>query len=225
MRNNNIINFNEWKKSKENYMSTNKKESKDINPEKKKEIEKEVDKIICNGAFKNGPTIDIVELVKSKGFLLMKADLPIEVTGYLVVNENNCIDKEKKYKKMIVVNSEFTNRNNESHIILKKSRFVTAHEYGHYILHKKTNESLYAHRDIEHQTSPKELEADYFARSLLMPRREFLKINEIIDETLKDEAGYKPEMKLKILSELFNVTLNKAKMRLGDIGVLASIVS
>lgn len=56
---------------------------------------------------------------------------------------------------------------------IEKSRFITAYEYEHYVLHKKQDKDFYAHRDRDIRDSPKELEADYFARSILMPEKFF----------------------------------------------------
>lgn len=46
-----------------------------------------------------------------------------------------------------MVNKVFDNPDNEEDVVFKKSRFITAHEYGHYILHKSSEQTLYAHRD------------------------------------------------------------------------------
>lgn len=51
---------------------------------------------------------------------------------------------------------------------LEKKRFVIAHLLGHYELHYKFGEALYAHRELSDK-GKKEKEADYFARCLLMP--------------------------------------------------------
>lgn len=203
--------------------------------EKKIQIESIVRKIIMDVDFSESQTVDIVSLVKKDDFLVQSADLPIGTTGYLAVNDNSPVDESGKYHRLIVVNKKFKNPDNEDNVILKKSRFITAHEYGHFILHKPKNQPLYAHRDSDKRDDPQELEADYFARSILMPADNFLECNKIMDKLLanfrlleKRDNGIGQneawsDIKLELLSKMFKVTKNKAKRRLEDIDVLSSI--
>ena len=116
-------------------------------------------------------------------------------------------------------------------MVLKKSRFITAHEYGHFKLHKDPNEELYAHRDRDKRDTPQELEADYFARSILMPKDIFLSMNRLIDSAFNEAAkqdGYFHQnvannVRLELLSKYFKVTRNKVSKRVGDIDILLSM--
>lgn len=204
---------------------------KDISNEKKIEIEKIIYSIISNLDFSESPSVDIVSLVKSDNFLVQTADLPLNTTGYLVVNENEFIDRKKTHR-LIVVNRNFKNPDNEENVILKKSRFITAHEYGHFILHKKKDEDLFAHRDSDKRNSTEELEADYFARSILMPAKNFIEAISIIDKSISKIIHKNSNKKiicdryvLELLSNYFKVTKAKVLKRMEDIDVLKSITN
>lgn len=193
---------------------------KDIRIERKKEIEEIVTGVLSTYDFSKEPSVDIVTIVKNDGFLVQSALMPIGVTGYLAVNDN-LTESENGFYRLIVVNQKFKNNENEKNVTLKKSRFITAHEYGHFILHKK-EQVIYAHRDSDKREEPEELEADYFARSILMPMNIFLMVNEIIDNVLEIR---KPEdsvaLKVNMLSLMFKVTKDKVRKRLGDISELS----
>jgi Zn-dependent peptidase ImmA (M78 family) len=191
---------------------------KDIRTERKKEIEKIVTDLLSAYDFSKEPYVDIVTIVKNDGFLVQSATMPIDITGYLVVNDN-LAKSENGFRRLIVVNEEFKNLENEDNVTLKKSRFITAHEYGHFILHKK--EEMYAHRDSDKREEPEELEADFFARSILMPMNSFQMVNEIIDKVLKmRKQENNNELKVNMLSLMFKVTKDKVRKRLGDISEL-----
>lgn len=204
----------------------------DISKERKIEIEQIVSDILKPYQISIlSPAIDIVSIVKKDEFLVQSADLPIETTGYLAVNDKEPVDDNKEFHRLIVVNNKFRNPDNEDNVVLKKSRFITAHEYGHFKLHKDPDESLYAHRDSDKRDSPQELEADYFARSILMPKRVFLNVNMLIDSAFQDSLnrdGYLHKRaaetaRLKLLSKYFKVTGNKVSKRLEDIDILSSM--
>ena len=184
----------------------------DITKKRKQEIEKTVQKILFKEELlKDGPSLDVVRFVKKAGFKVLIEDMDIDTTGLLLVNDD---DKTK----IIVVNEKFKNPNNESDIVVKKSRFITAHEYGHYILHKKEGEPIYAHRDTYHSTEEKELEADYFARSLLMPIKTF----DLFYQTANEIGNNDENFTVEILSRAFGVTKSKVKKRIGDLALLNS---
>ncbi len=206
------------------YLYTYKKKGgctmKDITLNRKNEIEEIVTKILLDYDFSKEPSVDIVTIVRKDGFLVQKADIPMDVTGYLAVNDNEPVDEMGQYNRLIVVNTKFKNPDNEESVVLKKSRFIAAHEYGHFILHKK-EQKLYAHRDDDKRENPEELEADYFARSILMPMERFKKCNKVIDEILSIFGHEKAEkLRVEILSMVFEVTRDKVKKRLGDISEL-----
>lgn len=172
------------------------------------EIEDITSKLLQNVDFEKSPYVDIVSLVKKDGFEVEPNEMDIETTGCLLVNND-----EKNRKRLILVNTFFKNPENESDVVFKKSRFITAHEYGHFILHREEGQPIYAHRDTYHRTEPIELEADYFARSILMPLSQFKMYHEILNQMGNNDEKFTVEL----LSKIFKVTRNKAKKRMEDL--------
>ena len=179
--------------------------------EKMEEIEKITNNITNKIDFTNTCAVDITPIVEGDGFQVIPMKMNIDITGSLYVDDNN-----KKNCKIITVNTQFTSNGYEEEIILKKSRFVTAHEYGHYVLHKKEGVPMFAHRDTEHKTDYNELEADYFARSILMPIDIFKIYYQISMEKTQNDIEYTT----LLLSKVFVVTINKIKARIHDMDVL-----
>lgn len=180
----------------------------EIAKEKMLEIEKITNGILAGIDFEKSPYVDIVSLVKKENFEVEPTEMDIETTGCLLVNNN-----EKRPKRLIMVNTYFKNPDNEPDVIFKKSRFITAHEYGHFKLHSIEGQPIYAHRDTYHRTDQNELEADYFARSILMPLRQF----KVYYNTLNRMANNDETFAIEILSSLFGVTKNKIRKRIGDL--------
>lgn len=195
------------RKKKDN-MSINRKNLLTI--ERKREIEAEAENIISKLDLKKFPFIDISSIVKNDGFEIKTTKMPIETTGCLFVNDS---ENESEKERLIVVNTVFKNPNYEADIVFKKSRFITAHEYGHFILHMPKDRRLYAHRDSDKRDEPKELEADYFARCILMPKKYFADFYELVNEFGDNDEDFTVEM----LSKFFRVTKNKVKARMEDL--------
>lgn len=201
----NIIIFNRYVHKKDKRMS-------DIKRERMVEIEKLTSDLLKDLDFTDSPYVDIVSLVKKDKFKVEPVAMDWETTGCLLVN-----DDTDKTERLITVNTVFKNPEKEPDVVFKKSRFITAHEYGHFILHKKVGAPIYAHRDTDHRTDIKELEADYFARSVLMPIKQF----KIFYHVLNEMGGEDETFTIETLSRLFKVTRNKVKKRIGDLAVLA----
>ena len=178
----------------------------EITVERKKEIETIVTELLKNVDFTKSPYVDIVKLVEGKGFSVETSDMDIETTGFLYADSENKI-------KRITVNKKFKNPDGEEDVIFKKSRFITAHEYGHYILHRKEGQMVVLYRDTYHRSEPDELEADYFARSILMPLTQFQLFYEIAQELGKGDE----EFVTNLLSLAFKVTRNKVNRRINDL--------
>lgn len=175
------------------------------------EIEAITSKLLEDIDFDKSPYVDIVSLVKKADFEVEPSEMDIETTGCLFVS-----DDAKNKKRLILVNTIFRNPENESDVVFKKSRFITAHEYGHFILHKKEGQPIYAHRDTYHRTDPIELEADYFARSILMPLSQFKIYYEILNQMGNDDERFT----VSLLSKIFKVTSNKIRKRVEDLLIL-----
>lgn len=182
-----------------------------LSVEKMQEIEKKVQRLLPEFDVEDSPYVDIVSIVKKDGFVVHPEEMDMDTTGYLLVN-----DGAKKNKRIICVNTKFKNPENERDVVFKKSRFITAHEYGHFILHREEGQPLYAHRDTDRRTEPIELEADYFARAILMPLDRFKLYCDISEEFGKGDQKFKEE----ILSKIFKVTRNKIRMRETDLVIL-----
>jgi conserved hypothetical phage-related protein len=183
----------------------------DISIQRKYEIEDKVTSLLKDRDYKLTDVVDIVSLVKKDGFIVQSEDMPIEQTGYILVDDNKKLPSINS-KKKIAVNNTFLNPDNEDNVVLKKSRFITAHEYGHYILHKGDS-SLYAHRDSHERNTLIEMEADYFARSILMPLESFKGFVRAAKEICPNDE----QEQLEVLSRFFKVTKNKLIKRLGDL--------
>lgn len=181
-----------------------------LTTKRKQEIESEADNIIAKLDLKKSPFIDISSIVKNDGFEISTMKMPIETTGCLFVNDSK---NESEREKLIVVNTVFKNPDHESDVVFKKSRFITAHEYGHFILHMPKDKPLYAHRDSDKRDEPEEIEADYFARCILMPKKYFMVFYELVNEFGNNDKDFTVEM----LSRFFRVTKNKVKARMEDL--------
>lgn len=90
---------------------------------------------------------------------------------------------------------------------------MTAHEYGHYMLHKTSDMPLYVHRDGDKQNNEKELEADYFARALLMPSKPFHAFYKAAYKMSNGDDSFTKDL----LSLIFKVTKNEVNKRLEDL--------
>ena len=196
----------------------------DISKERKIEIEQEVHNIFAEAGYnpfpQNSLIVDIVQLVKAHDFAVQTSEMELNTTGCLIVNDLEPVMDTNK-KRLIVINKNFKNNNNDNNVVLKKSRFITAHEYGHFVLHKKEDEPIYAHRDTDRRTEPEELEADYFARSILMPFELFERYIRAI-ESLHIYNDIRESIPL--LSTIFKVTKDKASKRLNDLEELKGCI-
>lgn len=150
----------------------------------------------------NSLPIDIIRIIKNNDFSIYKVKLPDQMTGALLVNDTAFIGKTGLNKLILVENNANTQR----------GRFISAHEFGHYILHKTEKEQLFAHRDYIHSNELCEREADLFARSVLMP------LDRLLDEIKKNKSNLKNQEDLiDFISTKCAVTENKAKDRIWDL--------
>lgn len=159
--------------------------------------------------FDKSPFVDITSLVKKDGFVTIPKLLDLDTTGILHVDESSMTNPIRE----IIVNTQFNNPDGEEDVIFKKSRFITAHEYAHYKLHMPPNRTFYAHRDSSKRNTHQEQEADFFARSLLMPRKEFSIYYKIAQEIGNNDKIFT----IKSLSKLFGVTTKKICERIADL--------
>lgn len=193
----------------------------DISKEKKYAIEQKVRSKLsqfgCDPFLQNNDLIvDIVRFVKNDGFIVQTSEMDPDTTGCLIVNDIEPVMDTNK-NRLIVVNKHFDNVNDDDDL-LKKSRFITAHEYGHFVLHKAEGSPIYAHRDTAHRAETKELEADYFARAILMPFHIFSRYVSAMKDL--ELFGNRVET-TALLSNIFKVTKDKVNKRLRDLEELS----
>lgn len=139
----------------------------ELNELEKQEIEDLVKPLLeqYGYSFENDTYVDIVSFVRNLGFLVGTATLPSNEDGFILIQPNKLIDKNKNINsdKIIGVNSEAS---------FDWKRFVIAHEFAHSILHYKEG-TIYLHRENKKGKSEQENDADYFAAALLMPKDSF----------------------------------------------------
>lgn len=144
--------------------------------------------------------VDIISLVKKDGIKIFKMIFDDDTSGALLVDKFNTIAKTGANKVILVENKADECR----------GRYITAHEYAHYLLHKKDEQVQFAHRDYSHSNDEAEVEADLFARSILMP------YDLIVSELNKSEKMRELDV-VKYISEMCNVTLKKAAVRFKEL--------
>jgi len=153
--------------------------------------------------------ISIESLIKSLGFELKVMNFPDDTTT-----------------SMIIVNDDAKIENTNTHRLIatcgklspERSRFIIAHELGHFMLHKPENEPLFAHRDTEKSRSnnkPEEAEAEFFARVLLMPS---IAVEQAI-EYFKSNNLKSFDSIFDFTSAIFEVTPSKASIRLTELNL------
>jgi len=156
-------------------------------------IERFVDQLLQGHGVIKAP-VPVEKIAKKAGVKLQYGDLG-EVSGLLVRSDDSAI---------IGINL--------NHPPARK-RFTIAHELGHYFLH----EGISAHYDRDYKlnyrsaessqaTNVEEIEANFFAASLLMPR-EFLAADKAIDH-LDNDAG------VARLAERYKVSRHALSLRL-----------
>lgn len=173
---------------------------------RKAEINAVVEDVLSKNKILTNPAFDIVKFLKeNEGFAIASKPMADDTTGMLFVDDENFVSDTETHK-LIVINSMLT----EQPDFVQRRRFIIAHEYAHYKLHKN-NTSQYAHRDTSKKDTLEEKEADYFARCLLMPKHI---IDVILDIDFVKKSSY--DSKIALIARIFNVTKKKVKQRLEE---------
>lgn len=147
--------------------------------------------------------IAIKTLIKSLGIKLTPYDLGEDVSGVLVIDNENC---------KIGYNST------ESHV---RQRFTLAHELGHFILHKSKQQEVfvdnvtYMFRKNNSRTKDYkiEMEANQFAAALLMPKKLIEREIKALDDIIISDHDLILE-----LSKKFKVSQIAMTYRLNNLG-------
>ena len=162
------------------------------------------------------PDFDLLKyLVDEESFEIQLKRIEDNTTGLLFVDDNSIIPNSNSHRVIVINQSiEFDKE------FQQKRRFICAHEYGHFLLHKKDS-SEFARRDIKGKTNDEEQEAEYFAYCLLLPEKLLFGLfkteatKEAMDSLVKDfQMTYE-----EVVARLFNVSIKKAKYRLNELGL------
>ena len=170
---------------------------------RKQEIEAIVDKIVKANSL-NRPGFDLTSFLRQKEqFEIGLQDIANDnITGLLLVNEQNTIANTHTHR-LIIINSRTAGYSNS----LQRKRILIAHEYGHFKLHM-SKKKIYAHSDYQTRTMPKDKEADFFARCLLMPKE---LVNSALSPTMVGHSNLME--KIALLARVFNVPAETAHHR------------
>jgi Zn-dependent peptidase ImmA (M78 family) len=145
--------------------------------------------------------VNIVGLCEQRNISVFETYLPEDVSGFIVIQKDNY--KHYGTNRVIVVNLSDS---------ASRRRFTIAHELAHFILHRKEEDPLYAHRDAG-QNSRIEQEANIFASNILMP--EDLVLDAIEHSEYSDLNIISPEY----IAQAFAVSRSAAEVRLKQLGI------
>ena len=195
--------------------SKSRKPSAVLTHERKKEIEAIVNRIRKEHGIRTAD-FDLIEfLTLDYAFEVQIRRIEDDTIALLLVDEKHFV-KGSSSNRVIIINQYIL----ESDVNFRKRRFLCAHEFGHFILHKRADQATFAVRDTPDNSSLQEQEAEYFAYCLLMPA-------ELIDnlygredarsdvERIRSKYGFSMG---ELVSELFNVTKTTAVWRLKELG-------
>lgn len=183
-------------------------------PERKKEIETAANHIRNQHGIKTA-NFDLIEfLTLDYSFEVQSRLLDDDTTALLLVDEKNIVPGSSSHRVMII-----NKRIVDDDASFRRRRFICAHEFGHFILHRKKNQAVYALRDTVNKSSAIEQEAEYFAYCLLMPADLINNLYNREDarsdvENIKRKYGFSMG---DLVAELFNVTKRTAIWRLKDL--------
>lgn len=160
-------------------------------------IERMVEDLLTEDPAAAAPPVPLEEMVRRRGITLRKGDLG-EVSGLLVRDGDTAV---------IGVNS------GQSRV---RQRFTIAHEFGHFMLHEGMKEHVdhgyrvnFRNQESSLARDVEEIEANFFAASLLMPKR------------LLDESGavnaVDNDILVTDLAKRFNVSGHAMSLRLANV--------
>lgn len=150
--------------------------------------------------------VNIIDICNEKGIKVLEAYLPPEVSGYIMTSKNGVPGYDAD--QVIIVNlSDAPTRR----------RFTIAHELAHYVLHKKPEDDIYAHRDVGEYNS-KEREANIFASNILMPEELVREEIRRLCDTMWGDVS--PLIKINRVAERFAVSSSAAEVRLKELNEL-----
>lgn len=162
----------------------------------KKAIQKIADKI--HRDLKLSFPVDLDYVCKKLGLIVRHEEIEDSVSGMIACHQD---------KGIIAVN--------KNHVETRQ-RFTIAHEIGHFRLHSSSFIDKHYRRSDENDrlslSSPEEVQANYFAASLLMPQSE---IERLLDEW---DIWQFYDDELEALAKYFNVSIVAMTVRLKSLG-------
>lgn len=165
-----------------------------------KKIEKLTTNLLRSMNIKNVDDIDLQFICRENNINLKSENLENNISGLLVI---------KNGISHIVYNSKD---------LPQRQRFTIAHELGHYFLHKDslifvdTDKVLYRNDESKKGEYKKEIEANSFSASLLMPE------SFIIEEINSLNRDYLRIDDIEILAKKFKVSVQAMSFRLSNLG-------
>jgi Zn-dependent peptidase ImmA (M78 family) len=153
------------------------------------------------------PPVDVKRVASHLGLRIVEDDLGADISGALVSNPQGSV--------VLVQASHHDNR----------KRFTIAHEIGHHALRHQFEEGGHVHVDKGNYISlrgrrasegvdPKEIEANWFAASLLMPS------SLIAESVAKLEVSALHDQHVEELAREFEVSEQAMTIRLSNLGLL-----
>lgn len=166
-----------------------------------KRIENLAQSILSELNIKSAP-VDIKAIAKKKGATIKPYELGENISGMLFIKDGEGIISYNPTESMV------------------RQRFTIAHELGHLLLHKKTQDifvdkQFQVHfRDENSATGQdvQELQANAFAAAILMPK------DLLLTEIKKHNFDLGDELAMKELAKLFNVSLQAMTFRMVNLG-------
>lgn len=186
----------------------------DLPANRRSEIQQEAQNVLLQyeQIYSKTDAIDIIRfltegLQNENRFKVQIAKLPVGTTGIVLANRDSFI-RNTNVHNLITINSCLELEPN----FRQRARMIIAHEYGHVRLHfLNGREPHFAHRDMEHRFDNDEMEAEYFARCLLMPERG---VQQYLNLLKKNVGTASDQQNAELISRAFDVTMQKAYDRL-----------
>ena len=169
----------------------------------KRITEKFIDDLIVSNEITNAP-VNLDDLVEGLSISVRKYDFSEDVSAVLVVEEDGTATIGYNPK-------ESPNR----------IRFSIAHELGHYFLHSNSSKGIFMDKLMfrkniklyNRREEQIEIEANYFAANLLMPKQLLIKEVRRLDYDDDDDDN------IKKLADLFEVSVSAMTFRLINLGL------
>ena len=155
--------------------------------------------------------INMTQVLSKNNFITRRMPLSSDVSGILLVNKSNKILDTDSHQ-MVVVSDKLD---------FEEFRFISAHEFGHYVLRETIDSSSdskqvsqYAHSDnTQISVSEEEKKANTIAICLLMPRQLTIKAWHDLDEDMCiEEKKTRLAEQFQVIPDLVDVRLKMLEL-------------